>query len=290
MKTESYYPMAINFLLNEGLKNISRNKSAFFLSVGVSTACLLLLSLFILLTTNLLRAKNQIEEKFEIYAFLTPDADANALIEKVNLISGVRQVTYVSKEEALIELRTDLAENASILDILDRNPLPASLRIKIDPSYKLSERLGELEEKIRILKGVKETWSGHDLLIRIQKIIRTVIGFDIGVLIIVFFAIIFIVSRTVEATIVAKAREIEIMKLVGASNTMVRFPFYVEGFLHGLFGGVIAIILTVVIYIFAQAHFPMLYFPWLMFLIVNLFFSILLGIGGSYLALSRILK
>jgi cell division transport system permease protein len=282
--------MALKFLFNEGLKNIFRNKSSFFLSVGVSTACLLLLSLFIMLTTNLLRAKNQIEEKFEIYAFLTNDADANDLMEKISTINGVRQVTYVSKDEALTELKTDLAENAGILDILERNPLPASIRIKIEPHYQLSTRLDELEQKIQILKGIKETWSGQDLLIRIEKIIRTVIGFDIGILVIVFFAIIFIVSRTVEATIVSKAREIEIMKLVGASNTMVRFPFYVEGFLHGLFGGIIAIICTVIIYLFAASQFPLLYFPWLMLVLINLVFGGLLGVAGSYLALTRILK
>lgn len=282
--------MAINFLIKEGIKNIDRNKTSFFLSVGVSAACLLLLSLFLLLTNNLFRAKQQIEDKFEIYAFLTNEANVQNLLEQIALINGVKQVTYVSKEQALSELKNDLAEYASILDIIDRNPLPASFRIKIDPAYQLSKRLGELEEKISLLSGIKEIWSGKELLIRIQKIIRTVIGFDIAILIIVFLSIIFIVSRTVEATIVAKAREIEIMKLVGASNFMVRFPFYVEGFLHGIFGGLIAFLITIIIYLFASAQFPMLHFPWFLIFIFNILFSGFLGIGGSYLALSHVLN
>ncbi len=282
--------MAFKFLSQEAIKNITRNKSSFFLSTGVSAACLLLFSIFLILTFNIYQVKRHVEDRIEIYAFLNDDANQEDLIEKILQINGVRQVQYISKDEALAELRTDLAENADLLDILQRNPLPASLRIKLDPNYKLPSKLSELEEKIQLLKGIREIWSGKEMIIQLQKIIRIVIGFDIGILLIVFLSVIFIVSRTVEATIIAKATEIEIMRLIGATSTMVKFPFYIEGLFHGLLGSIISFAVTAIIFYFVTTIVPSLHLPYLSLLVFNLFWGSILGIGGSHIALSRVLK
>jgi len=282
--------MALNFLAQEAVKNVTRNKSSFFLSAGVSAACLLLLSIFLIITFNIYRAKNFIEDKIEIYAFLDENVNEQELIDNISQITGIKQVQYVTKDEALSQLRSDLGDNADLLDILQRNPLPASLRIKLDPNYRLPTRLGELEDKIKLLKGIREIWSGKDMLIQIQKIIKVIVGFDIGILLIVFLSVIFIVSRTVEATIVAKAREIEIMRLVGATSAMVKFPFYVEGLFHGVLGSLISFVVTAIIFYFVRSIVPSLFVPFFMLAIFNLFWGSLLGIGGSYIALSRVLK
>jgi cell division transport system permease protein len=282
--------MAIKFLSQEAFKNITRNKSTFFLSSGVSAACLLLFTIFLVLTINIYRIKATVEDRIEISAFLTDNADQIELTDKIMQLDGVKQVQYISKDDALKELRTDLGENSNILDILQRNPLPASLRIKINPDYKLPTKLGELEQKISLLKGIRETWSGKDIIVRLHNIISVVTGFDIGILLIVFISVIFIVSRTVEATILARAREIEIMKLVGATSAMVKFPFYVEGFFHGLLGSIVSFLITVIIFYFISSFVPFLQMPYLLILVFNIFWGSILGIGGSYIALSRILK
>jgi len=282
--------MVFKFLLQEAIKNVTRNKSSFLLSTGVSAACLLLLSIFIILTLNVYRVKNYIAERIEIHAFLNNDVNQEDLSAKILQINGVRQVQYVSKDEALAELRTDLAEHADLLDILQRNPLPASLRIKLDPNYKLSSKLSELEEKIQLLKGIQETWSGKELLFKLQNIMNIIIGFDIGILLIVFLSVIFIVSRTVEATIIAKAREIEIMRLVGATSKMVKFPFYIEGLLHGLLGSIISFIATAIIFYFVTLIIPSMNLPYFSLFIFNIFWGCILSIGGSYIALSHVLK
>jgi cell division transport system permease protein len=282
--------MAFKFLSQEAFKNITRNKSSFFLSSGVSAACLLLFTIFVVLTINIYRIKSTVEDRIEISAFLTDDADQIELTDKITQLDGVKQVQYISKDDALKELRTDLGENSNILDILQRNPLPASLRIKINPDYKLPTKLGELEQKISLLKGIRETWSGKDVIIKLHNIISVVTGFDIGILLIVFISVIFIVSRTVEATILARAREIEIMKLVGATSAMVKFPFYVEGFFHGLLGSIVSFLITVIIFYFISSLVPFLQMPYLLILVFNIFWGSILGIGGSYIALSRILK
>lgn len=282
--------MAIKFLIQEGTRNIQRNKSAFFLSASVSAICLLLLSIFLVLTINILRVKNYFEERIEIYAFLYDNADANDLINKISLLNGVRQVQYVSKEQALKELKSDLSDNASLLEILGQNPLPAGLRIQVDPNYKLANRLSELEEKIKLLKGIRETWSGKDILIRLQRIIRIIVGLDTGLLLIVFVAIVFIISRTVESTILARSREIEIMRLVGASSPMVKFPFYIEGLAHGFLGSIISFVIGMVLFYIVAIEIPMLSIPIFSILFFNVLAGSLLGLGGSYIALSHILK
>ena len=282
--------MAIKFLSQEAFKNITRNKSTFFLSSGVSAACLLLFTIFLVLTINIYRIKATVEDRIEISAFLSEGADQIELTDKIMQLDGVKQVQYISKDDALKELRTDLGENSNILDILQRNPLPASLRVKINPDYKLPTKLGELEQKISLLKGIRETWSGKDMIVRLHNIISVVTGFDIGILLIVFISVIFIVSRTVEATILARAREIEIMKLVGATSAMVKFPFYVEGFFHGLLGSIVSFLITVIIFYFISSFVPFLQMPYLLILVFNIFWGSILGIGGSYIALSRILK
>ncbi len=282
--------MAFKFLSQEAFKNITRNKSSFFLSSGVSAACLLLFTIFLVLTINVYRIKNTVEDRIEISAFLTDNANQIELTDKIMQLDGVKQVQYISKDDALKELRIDLGENSNILDILQRNPLPASLRVKINPDYKLPTKLGELEQKISLLKGIRETWSGKDIIVRLHNIISVVAGFDIGILFIVFISVIFIVSRTVEATILARAREIEIMKLVGATSAMVKFPFYVEGFFQGLLGSIVSFLITVIIFYFISSFVPFLQMPYLLILVFNIFWGSILGIGGSYIALSRILK
>ncbi|MEO0083715.1 MAG: permease-like cell division protein FtsX [candidate division WOR-3 bacterium] len=282
--------MAFSYLTREAFKNINRNKASFLLSVGVVTACFLLLSIFLIITYNVYQAKSYLENRIEIYAFLDDDANVDNLTESILQINGIREVQYVSKAQALLELRADLGENADLLDILHTNPLPASFRIKLEPNYKLANKLTEIEQKLQLLKGVKEVWSGKDLIVKLQKIVRLIISLDIGILLIVFISVIFIVSRTVEATIFAKAREIEIMRLVGATKSVIKFPFYIEGFFHGLFGSILATIITVIIFSLVRTITPALSLPYNALTLFNIFWGMLLGIGGSYLAFSRILK
>ncbi|MCS7258869.1 MAG: permease-like cell division protein FtsX [candidate division WOR-3 bacterium] len=283
--------MAIKFLLLEGIKNVLRNKSNFILSSIVCGLCLLLLTIFLIITINILKIKTQIEDKFEIFVFLDSAADPQELQEKLENLHGVRNVLYVPPDEAYNELKTDLSEHQVLLDILDYNPLPASFRVKIDPNYKLTqENLASLENKIKILPGVTDVWSGADLLIKLQKIIRTVIGFDLGIMIVVFIAVIFIVSRTVEMTILARTQEIEIMKLVGASNTTVTLPFYFQGFFNGFAGAVITIVTFLILSYFLSWQFPLINFAYQIIIPLNIFTGVFLGLGGSYLGLSRVVN
>ncbi|MEO0132149.1 MAG: permease-like cell division protein FtsX [candidate division WOR-3 bacterium] len=251
---------------------------------------MLLFSIFLVLTINILKIKAQIEDKYEILVFLDKSAEPQVLQEKLEKLQGVRSAIFISADDAYDELKKELSSHQVFVDILDYNPLPASFRIKIDPSYKLTkENLAQLENKIKILPGISDVWLGADLLIKLQRIVRTVISFDFIIMLIVFIAIIYIVSRSIEATIVSRAQEIEIMKLVGASNKTVTIPFYLQGFLNGFFGTIITIVVFLVFGYIISWHFPMIDFAYWLIIPVNLFLGVFLGVGGSYLGLSRII-
>ncbi|MEO0083733.1 MAG: hypothetical protein ABIK33_05080, partial [candidate division WOR-3 bacterium] len=88
--------MAFSYLTQEAFKNINRNKASFLLSVGVVTACFLLLSIFLIITYNVYQAKSYLENRIEIYAFLDDDTNVDNLTESILQINGIREVQYVS--------------------------------------------------------------------------------------------------------------------------------------------------------------------------------------------------
>ncbi|MEO0093502.1 MAG: permease-like cell division protein FtsX [candidate division WOR-3 bacterium] len=278
---------SVDFTLQESARNLARNRGTFFLATIVQAICLLLFSIFLLITLNLFKAVTIAQKRIEVYAFLDDRADKQKLIENIKLLRGVADVRYVSKEEALVELRDDLGESAGLVDVLETNPLPASLRIQLESGSKTLNNLNKIEEKISVMPGVREVWSGKEILQRLDKILRLVVGLDIALLIIISLSIIFISFQTIEATILLRSREIEIMRLVGATERTVRGPFQIEGVAQGLIGGIIASILVSVFYYFLQGQLPLPNFPYLVVFGVNILFGCLLGLIGSELALNK---
>jgi cell division transport system permease protein len=226
------------------------------------------------------------QRRIEIYAFLEDKINRQSLIENIKLLRGIADVRYVSKEQALVELKNDLGENASLIDALGTNPLPASLRIQLESGSRNLDNLEKIEEKITMMPGIKEIWSGKQILRRLDKAIRLVLGLDIALLIIIAISIIFISFQTIESTILLRSREIEIMRLVGANESTVRAPFHVEGMTQGVVGGFIAFLLITGFYYFISRQFPIPAFSFPLILGINVGFGCILGLIGSHIALN----
>jgi cell division transport system permease protein len=256
----------------------------------VASISLFLLSLFALVTVNLYHFLNVLDEKIEIIVFLEEHADYENLKSNILKISGVKEVIYVSSEQALKELQNELQETEEVLAVFEDNPLPASMRIKLDSKYRNAEGLREISEKITLLRGIKEAIYGGELVDQLKKITNVITGLDIGLLIIIVFSVIFVIFQTIKLTIFARSTEIEIMKLVGASSYFIAIPFTFEGVLQGIFGGLIAFILTIITKRIAVSFFYNIYFPQWWFLLGNVACGIFFGIIGSSIALKRFLK
>jgi cell division transport system permease protein len=282
--------MSLRIGIREGVRTITRNGSLFFLSLLVAAISLFLLALFSLVTFNLYKAIEVLDEKIEIIAFLERRANVNALKENIEKIKGVEEVIYVSSEQALADLKTELQDTEEILNIFEENPLPASFRIKLASDFRNEPGLQEISGKIMLLAGIEETLYGGELVDQLKKVTSVIVFFDLGLLGIIIFSVIFVIFQTIKLTIFARSTEIEIMKLVGASNFFITIPFTFEGVVQGLLGGIIAFLLTLITYHVAGFFFGNLYFPFWWFLLGTIAGGMFFGIVGSGIAVRRFLQ
>ncbi len=282
--------MALRIGIREGIRTITRNNSLFLLSLLVTSISLFLLSLFVLVTVNLYYAVKILDEKIEIIAFLDDHANVQRLMRNIRKINGVTDVIFVSSEQALKDLQNELKETEAVLNVFEKNPLPASLRIKLERSFRNRRGLTEISNKIMLLQGVKETIYGGELVDQLKKITNIISAFDIGLLIIIIFSVIFVIFQTIKLTIFARSTEIEIMRLVGASNSFIAIPFTFEGVVQGALGGIIAFILIAITTHITTSIISVVYFPKLYFFIGSIIFGAFFGIIGSSVAIRKFLK
>lgn len=282
--------MSIRIGVREGMRTITRNASLFLLSLLVASISLFLLALFSLVTVNLYEAIRVLDEKIEIIAFLERRADVDMLKENIQKIKGVEQVYYISSEQALADLRNELQDTEGILNVFEENPLPASFRIELEGNYRNASGLKDISSKIMLLEGIEETLYGGELVDQLKKITDAIVIFDFGLLAIIIFSVIFVIFQTIKLTIFARSTEIEIMKLVGASNGFIAIPFTFEGIVQGSLGGFIAFLLTVITYRVATFFFENIYFPQGWFLLGTILGGTFFGVIGSTIAIRRFLK
>ncbi|MEO0021270.1 MAG: permease-like cell division protein FtsX [candidate division WOR-3 bacterium] len=295
MPAESYVMrgekhMSLSYLIKETYRTLTRNINQFLLSSAVISICLLILGIFIVITVNVIKLTKSMTNQTEIYVFLTDEItnDPSPLLQRIATIAGIATVKFISKSEALQELQADLENDSLLVNVLGEDPIPASLRITLDPEYATPRDLTLIEEKLLRLPGITEVWSGKELLKQLSQVARTLFLLDIVILAIVTVSVIFIAFQTVENSIIRRSQEIEIMELVGASRFAIQFPFVLQGALQGLGGSLIALLLIFAIYRLIVTVLPAPYCPALLILLAMLIIGIILGIGGSFLALNRL--
>jgi cell division transport system permease protein len=207
---------------------------------------------------------------------------------RIGALDGVTQARYVSKDEALTELRSDLGPDSGLVDALGENPLPPSVRVTVGSDFASAGGLDAIENKIMLIPGVTEVWSGKETIERLSRITRAVMFLDIGILAVVFCAVLFIAFQTVESSIASRRHEIEIMELVGATSTTVRLPFIIEGTSQGMLGGIAAFVLVLILHRITAAVIPASVLPTGIVVLTDLVLGAFSGAAGSLIALNRI--
>jgi cell division transport system permease protein len=237
--------------MREGGKSLIRNGWMTFASVSAISISLFILGIFLLLTLNVNYLADQIESQVEIRVYLevnTPQSQIDALQSAIAAIPEVSKVEFVSKEEGLKFLREKLGESGkSLLEGFegDNNPLNDSFTVEVTDPHQVAVAAG----KILALNDGKDTKSIYkvnygqgtvETLFKITHVIR-----NVGLLLVACLALtaMFLISNTIKLTIHARQREISIMKLVGATNGFIRWPFFVEGVLLGVIGSLIPVAL-----------------------------------------------
>ena len=231
-------------LLSEMLINFRRGGWGVVASIGAFTVAFLVTGIFLLLTLNLSIAVAQWAEDFQVVVFLhdgnTPDK-LTLLRKRLDKELAVREVTYVSKSQALADFRKQLRDQESLLEGLKDNPLPASFQLRIHKKYQTADALRQLAASLKRVEGVEDVLYGQEWIerltgiIQVMKILGIVIGGVLGV------TSLFIVANTIRLAVYARAEEIEIMRLVGATRAYIQLPLILEGSLQGGVGAALAL-------------------------------------------------
>ena len=231
---------SLRYCLRQTVLSIARNFWLATASAAMITVSLLILGSFGLIALNAGQFLQQVESEIEINVFLEDVAPVNDLGRDMRALPGVERVTYVSKEQALEEMRDSLGERRDILTGLeDDNPLPASYRVRTSHA----EAVPAVARAIEEMRGVDKVRYGQgyvEKLILITRWVNVAALFAAGLL---AMAAIFLIMTTIRMSVMARRDEVEIMKYMGASNWFVRFPFLLEGMVVGYFGSKIAVLI-----------------------------------------------
>jgi cell division transport system permease protein len=281
------------FLVQEAMRTLRRYKGVTALSVVIMSLSLLMLAVFLLATDNLLRFVGEAQQDMKIYVYLE-DRVSSAQLERLNreILSqeGVASVVFISKSEALDDFRRQLGDDAGLVDVLDTNPLPNAFWVKPKSEYRNAKSMAALAGGVELLDGVEEVRYGREFLDRFTAIVRGVYYVDMVVGFIVILSAIFIISNAVRLTIISRRKNIQILKLVGATNRFITAPFLIEGAFQGGVAAVLSLFLLFVVTAFSQRVVPDLHFFTADKAVVYLLTCILIGSIGSLTALRRYLR
>ncbi len=230
------------FSLTRAWQGFWRNAVMSLAATATMVLMLLLLAGFWIIQTGLLAGLQFTEQKVEVVGYLQPNAQANqidALRTTLEAMPEVASVTYVDRDTALERFRSSMAAQGreDLTRYLDSNPLYASLEVKlVDPT-----NVRAVGDALRADPNIRNVINIEDLVERVLTVTNLLRTAGTVVLVIVGVIVLFIIVNTIRLAVVARAEEIEIMRLVGASDAFIRWPFVFEGAFVGLLGALLAL-------------------------------------------------
>jgi cell division transport system permease protein len=232
------------FLLGEALRDLRRAGSVAVSAILLISLSLAALGAFWLLSSNLGHAVAQFRERVKVVVYLKREPstpEVNALLERVRRMPGVAAVRYVGKTEALGTLKQVLGKDAAVVELLPQNPLPASLEITPTAEGATLQGARALVTRLGALPETEEVGGGVDWMDRFAHGQRLLWLFALGVGAVLAGAAILTVATATALVLHARRDEMEIMRLVGAPEHVVRLPLLLQGMMQGLIGAVLAV-------------------------------------------------
>ncbi len=263
------------------------------LSAAMVALALFVVGLFGVATWNLQQALSRIEDRVEVVAYVRDDARQDELtLAETELLRmpEVRDVRYISKEEALISARQDLPEFEDLFMELEVNPLPASLEIELEEGFRTPDAVARVAELAAVYPFIEDVRYGQEwvdrlfLLQRIGAITTGVLG--------TAFAVVaaLIIGTAIRIALFARREEIYVMRLVGATRGFIRRPFLLEGAFTGVVGGLLAVALTYASFLtVSRLIFPLEWIP-LSWMLAGVGAGVIFGLIASALAVRRHLR
>ena len=239
---------SLTYNLKQALQQIFRNKGMSIASVFAITAMMLILGLFFVLTVNVNLFTEMVKADYDqIEVFLedsTSEISAQEIMDQVKTHEHVTDVQYRSKEDALKIMKKRWGENSYLLDTLGENPLPNSLLITID-SLESADGVTTYVNGFDGIEDIKYHKETVEKLTTVTDFLQTVCLVVMAFLVIVSVVV---VSNTIKLTVMARSKEISIMKYIGATNWFIRGPFFAEGVILGIFSSLVSAAITFAVY------------------------------------------
>jgi cell division transport system permease protein len=289
--------MIAPYALRLAIQSLLREKWINLLSVMTIAAGLLIISVSFFVLYNIDIATKKLPEKFAMTVYLDNSLQKDALgplIDSFRKNKAVLSVRYISKDEAMKELKSTLKNSDYILEGLGENPLPESLEIKLKKDEVEAETAQQLASEALKIKGVTEVDYGEKFLSTLNTIKKGFKAVGLGFAAILSTGIIFVCYSTVKILFYRRTEEIETFKLLGATKGFIRTPFLIEGAVIGACGGLLSLAGCLLLYYtfllrlsITMPIFKTILFPANLFLPLPVI-GMVLGITGAVIALGRL--
>ncbi len=293
--------MNLETLVRRALKDIRQHMAMYALTTMVVTLSILIFLFFSLIYVNLHHFASRFGTQLGVVVYLK-EGISEELIPKIYnellAINGVKNVVYISQEEAFKRLERYLGDEKMVLEGVDATFLPDSFEVKVEKALFQPERLRVIADKIKKIEGVDKVQYGRDWVQRLEVFTGIARNVVVASGILLLFTAAFVVSITIRLNVYARQEELEILRLVGATNGFIEGPFLMEAMLQGLLGAGIAIVLLYASYLNVSSGLLMpgfikglklVFLPWeLVALVVGL--SMVLCLFGTHFSMRKFLR
>ena len=274
--------------------------------INIVTVVTIALSILIasavgLLFVNASDVMNSWREGIRIMAYTRPDMgeeQLNLVRKNLETMNGVREVRFISRHKALEDLKNQMKRQISLIDNLESNPLPDAFEIYMEPSEQSFERIETLAARVDAIDAIDDVEYGQAWLGRFSHIFNLFkfIGITMGVLF--FMVTVFIISNTIRLALYSRRDEVEIMRLVGATDAFIKIPSYIAGIIQGAVGGTTGLIILYMAYLAISRNIERNFSSYVVhirFLSADVIlwiiaYSIFVGWLGCFLSLKQFLK
>jgi cell division transport system permease protein len=289
---------SIEFFISEAWTGFKRSGIMSFVAVGTVIVSLTIFGVFLMGVANIGSIIGGISSNVQVSAYVDKTLDkyeVDSIIHRISILRGVSDVKYVSKDNAWKKFKDEYGGNLNLEDAVSDNPLPDTFIVTVQ----IPELVPSVAKQISNMPSISEVRFSGKLIEQVESLASAI---RIGGLILVCMlsvATLLIVINTIRLTVIAREKDISIMKLVGATNTFIKWPFIIEGVIIGMIGSIFSFVILKMSYdlVLVQAMQALPFLPLIIdqkhliavYLIVGCV-GVFLGMLGGYISVSKSLK
>jgi cell division transport system permease protein len=240
-----------SYFFREAVRRLWVSKRTSFVAVAMIAISLLIVGTFLLVAENLGRAAEEWQGKSRVIVYFEGDASPQQIDTVTRWLAAKPEMAkrrYVTREEAMARFRTWFSNLSEVMGQLDENPFPPSYEIDVEPKLAQSPAFLQNIAALRTMSGVDQVQYDWEWIARLRRVVNVIniAGLVAGGILAIAAA--FTIANVIRLTMMLYREEIEIMRLVGATERIIRGPFLIEGFLQGTLGGLLAVVLLFAAY------------------------------------------